>query len=91
MTTLTSVGIDIASKKFDATIWIEAKKYKNKVFANTPDGFHAFLLWLAPYGLPLATFIHDAGYLVSVENPARIHAFGQSELIRNKTDKGMLK
>ncbi|MFM1027661.1 IS110 family transposase, partial [Yersinia enterocolitica] len=77
------------------------KKYKNKVFANTPTGFHAFLLWLAPYGpchicmeatgaysLPLATYLYDAGYPVSVENAARIHAFGQSELIRNKTDKG---
>ncbi|HDL8419314.1 TPA: IS110 family transposase, partial [Yersinia enterocolitica] len=48
MTAFTPVGIDIASKKFDAAIWIEEKKYKNKVFANTPTGFHAFLLWLAP-------------------------------------------
>lgn len=101
MTAFTPVGIDIASKKFDAAIWIEEKKYKNKVFANTPAGFHAFLQWLAPYGschicmeatgaysLPLATYLYDAGYPVSVENAARIHAFGQSELIRNKTDKG---
>ncbi|WP_046051882.1 hypothetical protein [Yersinia enterocolitica] len=47
MTAFTPVGIDIASKKFDAAIWIEEKKYKNTVCANTPTGFHAFLLWLS--------------------------------------------
>ncbi|BAN96999.1 hypothetical protein E05_46110 [Plautia stali symbiont] len=39
------------------------------------------------YSEPLATFLHDEGYDVSVENPARIRRFGQAELSRNKTDK----
>ncbi|EFL92069.1 transposase [Candidatus Regiella insecticola LSR1] len=38
--------------------------------------------------MPLATFLVDNRIDVSVENPARIHAFSQSELNRNKTDKG---
>lgn len=101
MTTLTHVGIDVASKKFDIAVITGDKKYKTKVFSNTQKGFAELLNWLEPYGEchicleatgaysePLATFLCDAGYLVSVENPARIHAFGQSELSRNKTDKG---
>ncbi|MCW6031334.1 MULTISPECIES: hypothetical protein [Pantoea] len=32
------------------------------------------------YSEPLATFLHDEGYDVSVENPARIKRFGQAEL-----------
>lgn len=39
------------------------------------------------YGLDLAAFLHGAGITVSVVNPARIKAFGQSELLRNKTDR----
>ncbi|WP_339056657.1 IS110 family transposase [Candidatus Regiella endosymbiont of Tuberolachnus salignus] len=97
----TPVGIDIAKLKFDVAVWIERKKYKTKVFDNTPSGFSDLLKWLLPYGdchicleatshysLPLATFLVDNGVEVSVENPARIHAFAQSELSRNKTDQG---
>ena len=39
------------------------------------------------YGLDLADFLHGHGIPVSVVNPARIKAFGASELTRNKTDK----
>lgn len=98
---MTAVGIDIASKKFDVAVWSGDKKYKTKVFSNSPKGFNELLEWLKPWGTchicleatgvysePLATFLCDAGYLVSVENPARIHAFAVSELSRNKTDKG---
>lgn len=101
MVNLTHVGIDVASKKFDIAVMTGDKKYKTKVFSNTSKGFSELLNWLEPYGEchicleatgaysePLATFLADAGYRVSVENPARIHAFGQSELARNKTDKG---
>ncbi len=94
------VGIDVAKSKFDAAIWLDSKKYKTKVFPNSPVGFQALLDWLEPYGkchfcmestgvysTPLATYLFDAQCKISVENPARIHAFGQSELARNKTDK----
>ena len=39
------------------------------------------------YGEELAIYLHEAGHLVSMVNPARIKGFAQSELIRTKTDK----
>jgi len=35
----------------------------------------------------VAIYLHDAGHVVSVVNPARIKGFAQSELLRTKTDK----
>ena len=40
-----------------------------------------------PYGEAAATALADAGFVVSVVNPARIKGFAQSELVRNKTDR----
>ena len=39
------------------------------------------------WGLDLAAFLHGRGVRVSVVNPARIKAYGASELARNKTDR----
>ncbi len=39
------------------------------------------------WGLELADFLHAQGVRVSIVNPARIKAYGESELARNKTDK----
>jgi transposase len=39
------------------------------------------------YSTELATLLADNGCCVSLENPARIHAFANTELTRNKTDK----
>jgi transposase len=96
--TFTPIGIDIAKAKFDAAAWRDGK-YKTKVFRNTPEGFTAFLTWLQAfpspqvcleatgrYGEALALFLSDHGLAVSVINPAQIHAFGQAELSRTKTD-----
>ncbi|WP_166506769.1 IS110 family transposase [Sodalis glossinidius] len=101
MQILTPVGIDVASQKFDVAVWKGKAAYKSKAFSNTPKGFDALKKWLEPFGdchicmeatgaysEPLSTFLADAGYAVSVENPARIKSFGCSELSRNKTDKG---
>lgn len=95
------IGIDIAKLKFDVARLAEGK-YKHAKFANTPEGFDAFIQWLdgfddndlclcmeatGTYGLPLAEFLANRGYFVSVVNPAKIHAFGKSQLSRAKTDK----
>lgn len=95
------LGIDQAKKKFDAAL-LRNGKYKTKVFENNPAGFSALLAWLAQndvetvhacmeatstYGEALARFLHEADHSVSVTNPARIKAFGQSELLRTKNDK----
>jgi transposase len=98
--TFIPVGVDIAKQKFDAAR-LQDGKYRHKVFHNTPEGFVAFLAWLANFGpapvrvvmdatgaysVPLAEFLADQGVWVSVVNPAQIKAFAKSELCRAKTD-----
>ena len=48
---------------------------------------HACMEATGNWGLELADFLHAQGVRVSVVNPARIKAYGESELTRNKTDK----
>ncbi len=48
---------------------------------------HACMEATGNWGLDLAAFLHGRGVLVSVVNPARIKAYGASELARNKTDR----
>lgn len=77
-------------------------KVKQKKFENTNKGFNDLTLWLAKNGADkvhalmeatgtyadaLAQYLFDNGQTVSVVNPARIKAFGQVELQRNKTDR----
>ncbi|MGZ5007685.1 MAG: IS110 family RNA-guided transposase [Methylobacter sp.] len=95
------VGVDIAKHKFDVAR-LETHKYKHKKFDNTPDGFAAFIAWLATFGdnpilicmeatgaysIPLAEFLVQSDYPVAVVNPAKIKGFAKSELSRVKTDK----
>lgn len=97
----TSIGIDVSKLKFDVAVWIDRKKYKTKAFSNDTTGFNQFITWLSAYehchicleatgsySNALAIFLVDNGFNVSVENPSSIHAFGKSELNRNKTDEG---
>lgn len=96
----TPVGVDIAKNKFDVAVLLANQKYKTKIFTNTTAGCRDFVNWLSRfddchicmeatgcYSTELATLLADSGYHVSLENPARIHAFGNTELTRNKTDK----
>ena len=48
---------------------------------------HACMEATGHWGLELADFLHAQGVRVSVVNPARIKAHGDSEPARNKTDK----
>jgi len=48
---------------------------------------HACMEATGNWGLDLAAFLHGRGMRVSVVNPARIKAYGASELARNKTDR----
>ena len=76
--------------------------FKFKAFANAVSGFEALAAWLAAQGIEtvhavmeatgsdgeaLAVWLTDAGHPVSVINPAQIKGFGQSLMVRNKTDK----
>jgi transposase len=47
---------------------------------------HLCLEATGPYSEALALWLSDAGWCVSVVNPARVKGFAQSELTRNKTD-----
>lgn len=77
-------------------------KPRHKQFANSADGFQRLVAWLQErgisqvhvcleatgiYGDDLARYLYQAGHQISLVNPARIHAFAQSQLSRNKTDK----
>lgn len=48
---------------------------------------HACMEATGNWGLKLADFLHAPGIRVSIVNLARIKAYGESELARNKTDK----
>jgi transposase len=97
------VGIDVAKSKLDVAWLDERGKLKNHVFTNDVKGHAALIVWLhdrtsdgtprvcmeatGPYGEAPAIALADAGFVVSVVNPARIKGFAQSELLRNKTDR----
>lgn len=95
------LGIDIAKKKFDVAL-LRSNKVKTKVFENSQTGFDALANWLNYHGVDkvhvcmeatgvlyedLATFLHEAGHVVSVTNPFQIKSFGKSIISRTKTDK----
>ncbi len=97
------LGIDIAKNKFDVALLIDGK-IRSKVINNNPEGFKALQAWLhqrwkvdhvhacmeatGAYWEDLAIFLADHGHTVSVVNPLMIKGFAQSEMSRNKTDKG---
>ena len=98
------LGIDIAKQKFDAALLVDGKT-KHKTCRNSVEGFETLRLWLekqgiqkvhacleatGTYGEDLAIYLHEAGHIVSVVNPARIKGFAQSELLRTKTDRRSL-
>jgi len=99
---LHALGIDIAKLKFDVCLMSAEGKLKHKVFPNTTSGFEQVAAWLArqnvlhphacmeatgTYGERLALFLREAGYIISVVNPAAVKAFAASRLSRTKTDK----
>ena len=95
------VVIDISKVKFDVAL-LQAEQYQLATFDNDPQGFGRLARWLrkrrvtqlhacmeatGAYGDELALYLHDTGYQVSIVNPARIKAYAQSQLARNKTDR----
>jgi transposase len=97
------LGIDVAKAKLDvALLWPGEGKVRSKVVDNTPQGFEVLSAWLAKhevtelhvcmeatgtYWEAVAEYLCDAGYTVSVVNPAQIRAFAMACLVRTKTDK----
>jgi transposase len=100
--TTSPLGIDISKRKFDACLIRGGGKLRHRVFPNTEAGYAQLSAWLekhkavpahacleatGTYGEALATYLHTAGHLVSIINPALIKAYAQSHLSRTKTDK----
>jgi transposase len=96
------LGIDIAKKSFDAALTANNKQYQIEHFSNTLKGHRRLVKWLTQqgvekvhvcmeatgrYGDELARFLHEQGYRVSLVNPLQIHAYGKSQLRRNKNDR----
>jgi len=98
----TVLGIDVAKAKLDVALRRPDGKFRHKVVENAPAGFAALSAWLHKEGMTdlhvcmeatgvyweaVAEYLADAGYTVSVVNPAQIKAFGAAALVRTKTDK----
>lgn len=96
-----SLGIDVAKETFEVAL-LRDDCYELGSFPNTPSGFSRLTKWLkkqradgvracleatGAYGDVLAQYLHDAGHVVSVVNPARIKAYSRSQLKRNKNDR----
>jgi transposase len=96
------LGIDIGKETFEVCLADEASPSMQANFVNNASGFKKLKGWLKKhkakqghvcmeatgiYGDALAEYLHEQGYKVSVVNPARIKAYADSQMQRNKTDK----
>lgn len=95
------LGIDVSKATLDVVLVRERDQQATSVpntkagfrtLANflkkrCPHGVHVCLEATGLYGDGVAEFLHALGYGVSVVNPARIKAYGDSQLKRNKTDR----
>jgi len=96
------LGIDVAKATVDVVLLRPNQAVQAAQYPNTLAGFKKLDKWLRKrkagavhacleatglYGDDIALFLHEAGHTVSVVNPARIKAYGDSRLQRNKTDR----
>jgi len=95
-----AVGIDVSKKTLDVCALVKQGK-QHQQFSNTPQGHEALAQWLEQwaadvhialeatgrYGDAVASYLYSQGYAVSLINPLRVKAFGQSLLSRAKTDR----
>lgn len=96
------LGIDVAKHKVATALLTADGKVYHKSCGNTPTGFAELGTWLqrrhvtrvhacleatGTYGDAVATWLYDAGHVVSVVNPAVIHAYARTQLARSKTDR----
>lgn len=97
-----SLGIDISKATLDVVLLRPKQGAQAACYANTPAGHKKLAKWLRKrkagrvhvcleatgvYGDEVALFLHEEGHTVSVVNPARIKAYAESQLQRNKTDR----
>ena len=96
------IGIDVSKAKLDCALLSPDGKFRNKAVENNTKGFAVLTEWLKKYNAINAHICMEAtgiywegvalhttnnSMTVSVVNPAQIKAYGQSRLVRTKTDK----
>lgn len=97
------VGIDVAKRKLDIALLYKGKVKSKVVENSPAgyalllqwlaqqgaktDVSHVCMEATGPYSEAVALALSDAGWTISVVNPARIKGFAQGELARNKTDR----
>lgn len=96
------IGIDVAKATFDIALPLGQGKYRTRAkVGNDAAGWEQLLAWRdkhapgAAVGMEATGIYHEAlaerlvaaGVTVYVVNPAQIKAYGQSELLRTKTDR----
>lgn len=94
------VGIDVGKAELVVCLLMDEEMISG-TFVNDDSGYLSLKRWLKKkqakgaavcleatgmYGEGVAEALHDAGYTVSIVNPARIKAFADTQLSRNKTD-----
>ncbi len=95
------LGLDISKATIDCALLKEGK-VRLKQYENSARGFERLSEWLKQRGAMschvaceatgtywegVALWLHERGHLVSVLNPAQLHAYAQSQLSRTKTDR----
>jgi transposase len=96
------VGIDVSKETLDVAVMTGAQHSAYVKVPNSTAGYQQLVRWLnkhaskgcavcleatGRYGDGVAETLYEAGFRVSVVNPARIRGYADSQLRRNKTDK----
>ena len=95
------LGLDIAKTTIECALLKEGK-VRTKTYENSAEGFERLSAWLKQRGAiechvaceatgtyweGVALWLHERGHVISVLNPAQLHAYAQSHLSRTKTDR----
>lgn len=95
------IGIDVAKNELVVCVLNAQNEADEMTVPNTKSGINKLHRWLKQAGVKVghvcleatgvysdaaAEALHKRGYTVSVVNPARIKAYAQSQMRRNKTD-----
>lgn len=96
------LGIDVSKESLEVVL-LHPKGQDSQHFTNTPLGFDKLHQWIARrlavaqvqvcleatgrYSDAVAEYLFEAGYRVSVVNPARLKGYASAQLRRNKTDR----
>jgi len=94
------LGIDISKATIDVAL-LNGNKHM-QVFNNDQQGYEELQSWLekytdervhacmeatGQYGNPLSEYLYQQNHTISIVNPARIKAYRQTRMYRNKTDR----